>query len=155
MATTKQEKIKLLLTSMNLNSTAESVLGSVLNKLPPPPPEFQAEFKKFKEIVAKTFSEIYAEYAESQINIYSENLSEAAIDASIAFHSTALGQEIIDAMPEINKRLAEHSMGLTRTLLERLQSSGFLKEMGLPDDFMDDNGDDWKRNTGDKPDFGD
>lgn len=87
---------------------------------------------KLRAEVMFHFREKHEEYKSAMIDLYERYLSEKAIDASIEFHTSPGGEEVISVLPLINREAdrigAELGRDVHLMLLETLE----------PDDFLDD-----------------
>lgn len=128
---TKEDKVRLLLQSTSISKSRENGLKELLKSIPdheiPKLSTLKQTFlNKFETVVAETF--------EKQVQLYSELLSEDAIDASLHFYSTAEGREIIEKLPQINKKLSEVSYDFTTRLAKDFFEA--LMTLGVTDEEM-------------------
>lgn len=128
---TKREKIKILLKATQDAHEIETGFKELIDSLPDDLLPGLHEIKK--KFVAR-FDEIYASAIEAQIDLYDKLISEPAIDASVAFYASPEGQELIKAIPAVNKGLSDSLFNMnTKIAQEMLQE---LLQLDLPDDVM-------------------
>ncbi len=140
----KREKIKLLLQLTNMGRNVELGFRSLIEGMRD---DTLPELKEIKEKFLTRFDAIFAEVIPKQVELFDSLLSEAAIDASIAFYSSPAGQEVVKTLPQINEGLSDLSMDLSASMAQELitellklepsddqmESMGFVKLPGHPD----------------------
>lgn len=100
----------------------DQMLGAFEGSTPGVPEEFWSGFRSEVDT---------AELVEIMVPIYAHHLSEAELDALIAFYSSEHGRSIVGKMPQVvQESMAagqEWGADLARRVLERLEASGYRK----------------------------
>ena len=94
----KLEKIKLLVKFSGAESTTLQSFRAKVEGM-----GFLDEATKAK--VISNFEKGYAKYSSKQVEVYAKWLSEAAVDAAIAFYQSPEGQEVRNNLPHITQEL--------------------------------------------------
>lgn len=100
----------------------DQMLGAFEGSTPGVPEEFWSGFRSEVDT---------GELVEIMVPIYARHLTEAELDALIAFYSSEHGRSIVGKMPQVvqESMLAGQEWGadLARRVLERLEASGYRK----------------------------
>lgn len=122
----KKEKIKLFLQLCNkLGDEAKIAFDQLLTGVGESLGINDPTFIQFKNYMVDHYEDIHKEFVAAKIESYDKHLSEEAIDAAIAYHSTQYGMEVIEKMDIINKELviagAKLSERIAREFQEKLE----------------------------------
>ncbi len=128
---TKREKIKILLKATQDANEIETGFKELIESLPD---DLLPGLKEIKAKFIDRFDGIYAAALEDQIDLYDKLISEQAIDASVAFYASPEGQELIKAMPAVNKGLSDSLFNMNTKLAQEMLQE--LIQLDLPDDVM-------------------
>ena len=125
---TKREKVQLLIQYTNVQSQIEADFKKKVNMLELPHPPEQAEVIR-QAILARFYSR-FAAFLESQIDSYDKFLSDPAVDASIAFYTSDVGEEIIRQMPKIYEEIDKYRFTMSKAMFQDM--------MNILDEYHDD-----------------
>lgn len=131
---TKKEKIKLLIVTTKSSAAIEEGFRALIDAMPNVIPGLEKVKKEF----ADKFDKLWEVGVEDMVTLYDQLISEEAIDAAVAFYSSAGGQELLAAAPKIDKGLMELGRRRTATLSKELIES--LLALDLSEDQMEDLG---------------
>lgn len=130
----KKDKIRLLINFTSASGDIEETFRKKVYSFPlnGDPIEVDA----LRRGVLERFRERQEQYMEEQADVYAAYLSEATLDASIAFYLTEAGQEVISCMPLINDRLAKAGSSFSRDMM--IELSKLLESFPLDGEDEDD-----------------
>jgi hypothetical protein len=87
-----------------------------LNKMELPGSE--EDQKEMRKALLEKFEEHFKEYEKQQLDLHDRHLSEAVVDASIAFYVSPEGEELLKVSKMINEECEELSFRLTQAVHE-------------------------------------
>lgn len=126
---TKEDKIKLLLTSTKMDSNFLQMFKSWIERMP----MLGTMPEDFKKVLYTAFENANEQLLAKQIAVYLKWLSEEAIDSAIAFYGTPAGQEVINNMPHINEDMGKIGQEIGLLIVQELEKSGVMGNLDSED----------------------
>lgn len=114
----KADKIRLLIEFTNVSTDLQNSFKTKIDALTIFDGEADAD--QLKDTLLQKINQKYEKFLDKQIAIYDSFLSEEALDSSIEFYTSEVGQEILNAMPKINESLTNLGMQLSKEIMFEL-----------------------------------